>query len=79
MSSEYLRSARTYGVVTKSNTTPLDFTSLYIGGTGHVNISNDGGLTTTLFSDLPVGAILNVTGNRVMSTSTTATLIVWMR
>ena len=67
------------GVVTKSDTTALDFTSLYVGGTGHVNISHDGGKTTTLFSAVPVGTIIPVKGNRVMSTSTTATLIVWMR
>ena len=49
--------------------------SLYIGGTGNVNVDTANG-TTVVFAGLPAGSILPVRVKRVRSTSTTATSIV---
>lgn len=62
-------------VVTKSDTAFVNYTGLYIGGTGNVNVVTAKG-DTVLFSALPVGAQINLHIVQVLSTSTTATLIV---
>lgn len=51
--------------------------AIYIGGTGNLNVVMQDG-TTVLFSAIPVGTILPIRVTRVLSTSTTATLIVAM-
>ena len=71
-------SATRYGAVTKSDTTALQFKRLYIGGTVAVAIKNGADQTPVVFSALPAGAVLDVVGTHVMSTSTTATSIVWL-
>ncbi len=71
-------SALRYGAVTKSDTTVLQFKRLYIGGTGAVALKNGVDQTAVVFAALPAGAVLDVVGTHVMSTSTTATNIVWM-
>ena len=50
---------------------------IYVGGTGTLNVTTLGG-TTTLFSAIPVGTIIPVRATHILSTSTTATLIVAM-
>lgn len=62
-------------VVTKSDATIIPVTrGLYVGGTGNVNVRTFNG-TTVLISAVPVGAILPIAVDQVLSTSTTATLI----
>lgn len=60
--------------VTASDSTIIPFSALYIGVTGDVAITTLAGQTVT-FKAVPVG-ILPVSGNKVMSTNTTATNIV---
>lgn len=70
--------------VTKSDAftfTPAEggkFDALYIGGAGDVAIRTLTGKVVT-FKAVPVGAILPIQGDRVMSTNTTATLILALR
>jgi hypothetical protein len=61
--------------VTKSDSTVLPTTrSLYIGGAGDVAVVTADGQTVT-FSAVPVGSVLPIQVTKVMSTNTTATLI----
>ena len=70
-------SAHSAFVVTKSDSTILPVTrGLYIGGTGDVNVVMAEDENTVLFSAVPAGTILPIQVIKVMSTSTTATLIV---
>jgi hypothetical protein len=64
-------------VLTKSDTDELTKVSraLYIGGTGHINVVTVGG-ETVLISSLPAGTILPIRIKQLLSTSTTATLVV---
>ncbi len=71
-----IQSATSSGNVTKSDSTPLNFKRLYVGGAGTVVIQQAGTDTSTTFT-CPAGAVLDITGVRVMA-ATTATLIVWM-
>lgn len=48
--------------------------AIYVGGTGHLSVVMNG--ATVLISAIPAGAILPIAVTRVMSTNTTATLIV---
>ena len=51
--------------------------SIYVGGAGAVAVTLAGdGTTVTTFSAVPVGTVLPVAATRVMSTGTTATLLV---
>lgn len=73
-----LETATRYGAVTKSDTTALQFKALYVGGTGNVVVRTGGADSTAVtFAGVPAGAILWVSGNRVMN-ATTATNIVWL-
>lgn len=67
-------------VLTKSDATvydpPLD--ALYVGGTGHINIVDASG-ATTLISAVPAGALLPIKVKQLLSTSTTATLVVGLQ
>lgn len=70
--------ARDAFAVTKSDTTQIQADALYIGGTGDVAVVTKGGTTVT-FSAVPVGAILPIRCTKVMSTNTTATLILGLQ
>lgn len=62
--------------VTKSDATILPATrGLYIGGTGDVAVIMAGDTAAVTFSAAPVGVILPLQVTKVMSTNTTATLI----
>lgn len=64
-------------IVTKSDATVLPVTrGLYIGGAGDVNVRFADQQQTVLFSAVPVGTILPIQVDQVLSTNTTATLIV---
>lgn len=83
MNVQAVASARSYGTVTKSDTTPLNFNAVYVGGAGDVAIAPDedaaGGTSTSVtFTAVPAGAILPIQGKRIMSTGTTATAMVWL-
>lgn len=64
-------------VITKSDTVVISppLRGVYIGGTGNLNVRMIGG-TTVLFSGLPAGALLPIMVDQILSTNTTATLIV---
>ncbi len=70
-------------VIAKSDTvevatpTPgLRCNAIYVGGTGDITAKFRAGEATVLFSAIPVGAILPIGPEFVMSTATTATLMV---
>lgn len=54
---------------------PERICGLYVGGTGDVTVLTETSKTVT-FSAVPVGTILPIAPRRVMSTGTTASLIV---
>lgn len=70
-----------YAVLTKSDTEDIPQVNgqypraLYIGGTGHITVLDLEG-ESCLISALPVGTILPIRATRLMSTGTTATLVV---
>ena len=57
--------------ITKSDSTVLDFSALYVGTTGDVAIVTARGSTVTIPS-VPAGTILPIPGTKVMSTNKTA-------
>lgn len=61
--------------VTPSDTAEQNFSGLYVGGAGDVALKGLSGTAFTLKA-VPVGTILPFAVNRVMSTNTTATLII---
>ena len=64
-------------IVTKSDVTVIPVTrALYVGGTGDLNLHFPDQNQTVLFSAVPAGTVLPVQVDQVLSTSTTATLIV---
>ena len=68
--------------VTKSDSTVVAARALYVGGAGDVAVLMEGdGLTggtgtAVTFSAVPAGTFMPISVNKVMSTDTTATLIV---
>jgi hypothetical protein len=78
MSNAKLDPAANYVAVTKSDTTDLGpVVGLYIGGAGDVAVSTSAtGANGVVFTAVPVGTQLRVQCRRVMSTGTSATLIV---
>lgn len=62
--------------VTPSNSTVVACRALYIGGAGNVAVTTEAGGTAVTFTAPPVGSIIPVAAYNVMSTNTTATLIV---
>ena len=60
--------------VTPSDSAVNAFTQLYVGGTGNVALVTADGTTVT-FSGVPAGTILPISTAQVLSTNTTATLI----
>lgn len=75
--SAHLDDKPAYGTaaVTPSDSTALNFRSLYIGTGGNVAITDKVGNVTT-FSNVLGGSILPVQGTKVMATNTTASNIV---
>lgn len=71
-------SATSSGAVTKSDSTPLNFNAIYVGGAGDVAIKHTEGGSAVTYVGVPAGTILPVSGVRVMSAGTTATNMVWM-
>ena len=70
--------ATRYGGVTKSDSTPMQFKAIYIGGTGNLAIKrNQADASAVTFSTVPAGTVLYVQGVRVMA-ATTCTNMVWM-
>lgn len=70
-------SARHAAVVTASDTVDLTAVSraLWIGGAGNINVITQGG-ETVLISGIQAGTLIPIRVSRVLSTNTTATLIV---
>lgn len=70
--------------ITKSDSTTFlpanggEFSGIYVGGAGDVAVTTSNGETVT-FSAVPVGTILPITVKQVMSTNTTASLMVGLR
>lgn len=64
--------------VTKSDTTVVNCRALWVGGVGDVAVKTVPGATAVTFTAVPAGTLLPVSidGGQVMSTNTTATLIV---
>lgn len=61
--------------LTKSDTTTYSaMRGLYVGGAGDVAVADQDGNTAT-FSAVPVGTILPVCATQLLSTGTTATLV----
>ena len=60
--------------VTKSDSTVLTPSTLYVGGAGDVAVTTVNGNVVT-FSAVPAGTILPILVTKVMSTNTTATLL----
>lgn len=62
--------------ITPSDSEELDdIRGLYVGGTGNLELVGQDGTAAT-FEAVPAGAVLPVSPKKVMSTGTTATLIV---
>ena len=82
-SSHSFASATSDGIVTKSDSTVLDFNALWIddGVTGTIVVSRDGGTTSSAPYQVVGPMILPVYGNRVMATGTTitGTNVIWMK
>lgn len=63
-------------VVTKHDTDPNLYRALWIGGAGNVNVMFVGDSAATLISGVPSGTLLPFAVKLVLSTDTSATLIV---
>jgi hypothetical protein len=62
--------------VTKSDSTAVDYSSVYVGGTGDLAVMYYNDSVAVTYSACPVGFTLVGRIKRVMSTNTTATLMV---
>lgn len=63
--------------ITPSDTAGNSYRAIYVGGAGNVAVVTAGGDTVT-FTAPPVGSIIPVETQKVLSTGTTATLLVGM-
>ena len=63
--------------ITKSDSTVVNCTAIYVGGTGDISIKMTSTAATVVFKSVPVGTILNLhlKDGRVMA-ATTATLLI---
>lgn len=68
--------ARSLAAVTKSDSTVLNCRGLYVGGAGNVAIMAVGDTAAVTLEGIQAGTILPIACNKVMSTNTTATLMV---
>ena len=76
----YADTPQTWFTISKSDSTemPNNFIGLYVGGTGDVNcLMQDG--SQVVFKAVPVGTYIPIRCRRIMSTSTTATLMLGAR
>lgn len=76
----YADTPQTWFTIAKSDTTemPNNFLGLYVGGTGDVCVlTQDGG--QPVFKAVPVGTYIPGRFRRIMSTNTTATLMLGAR
>jgi hypothetical protein len=73
-----LNSFASFQAVTPSDTTRITCAAIYVGGAGNIALSPDGTTAATTFTAVPVGSVLFVELNqgRIMSTNTTATLLI---
>lgn len=64
--------------VTPSDTTVVNCRAIYVGGTGNVAVKTATGAAAVTFTAPVVGTIIPVTidGGQIMSTNTTATLLI---
>ncbi len=69
-------SARSAFAITKSDSTIVNCRALYVGGTGDVAVIPIDGTAAVTFSAVPAGSLLPIACSKVMSTNTSATLIV---
>ncbi len=68
--------ARTAYAVTKSDSSVQNAKALYVGGAGDVAvIMRDGPVAGSIFSAVPAGTFMPIEVTKVLSTGTTATLI----
>ena len=68
--------AQDAAVITPSDSAYVDLNGVYVGGTGNLTVITGAG-NSVLFSSIPAGTqIRNLAISKVMSTGTTATLIV---
>lgn len=65
--------------VTPSDSTAVAFDALYIGGAGAVAVVLADDSVAVTFAAVPAGTLLRVRAIKVMSTNTTATLILGLR
>lgn len=61
--------------ITPSDTVEHDIDGFYVGGAGNVAVTDAKGNVVT-FTAPPVGTVINLRCKRIMSTNTTATLII---
>lgn len=62
--------------ITPSDSTVVNYSSIYVGGTGDLIVKLRSGVAVT-FKSVPVGTVLNINVNRVMA-ATTASLLIGM-
>ena len=74
--SDKYRMARLVSPSDSADLTLGECRALWVGGTGHLNVILADDSAAVLMSAIPAGTLLPVAAKRVMSTSTTATLIV---
>lgn len=71
----------TYGgatTITKSDTVDQQYSAIYVGGAGNVAVIMESG-DSVIFTAPPVGSILPIRVKRVLSTNTTATLLIGLQ
>lgn len=75
MTTTPLRNFSRAAAVTPNDSTVINASGLYIGGAGAVAVILEGDTSAVTFAAVPVGTVLNISVQKVMSTNTTATLI----
>lgn len=71
--------ATSYGgavTITPSDTVEQTYRAIYVGGAGNVAVVPESGSAAVTFTAPPVGSIIPIRTRKVMSTNTTATLLV---
>lgn len=75
-----LNNPSSFGAVVPSDSTRVTFRGLYVGGTGDIALSPDASTAATVFAAVQPGFFpIELEQGRVMSTGTTATLIIALR